>query len=851
MNLSMHIAVAGLAVALVFVDGVALAQGSPETTQAAGSNEVPAAGPGSELPTIPVSPLAEAAPTTTREPEARPGRAIEEVIVTAQRREERAQDVPISMTVFSQEQISNANMSSADDLAKYTPSLTSNSAFGKDNSSFSIRGFTQAPRTTASVGTYFAEVVAPRGQSIQPSGDGAGPGSLFDLQNVQVLKGPQGTLFGRNTTGGAVLLVPKKPTDEFEGFVETTGGNYGSFRGLAVVNAPVTDWFKLRFGIDSNKRDGYLRNVSGVGADRDGDVDYTAVRVSAVVNVTSDIENYTIVSFVDSDNHGYPGRLFACNPDLNPLNNPFYAIVFPQCQAQLARQKAAGQNGFYDVNSTLKTSKSANKERRLINTTTWIVNDDFSVKNIAGYAHLKTQSGQSIFGSQWSDLLDPRRDFTLGLSVVSPDVPVTSQETFVEEFRFQGKALDGQLDWQAGVYYENSRPDGYSGNNAAVLISCDMATLEGDPSQYNCNDVTAGILGAVNNIRIKTDYLNKAVYGQATYTFLEKWKITTGLRYTKDDTHGSVDVTHHTFITSLPSRTTQIQNAAATTTQAPTGLVDLSYHPTEDALIYAKYVRGYRQGAVVPGVDPGLDTYDAEHVNTYEIGTKTEFHGVVPGIFNVSAFYNDFRNLQLQGGYVSSNFGPTLAIFNTGRARIAGVEAEVTLRPLRPVQLNFSYAHLDTKLLSAEDRSSEVMAAAGLVASLTYAPLADVGDSLPYSADDSFVGSLSYLLPVPQNIGSIDFGMTYVYTGHIRSAASSASPYSLLDPTSLLNVNLNWARMFGSPLDFALFGTNLLDKHYVSAITGTYSVAGFESRQMGQPRMFGARLRYNFGASGA
>ena len=129
------------------------------------------------------------------EPDRRTAQQLEEIIVTAQRREESMQDVPISITVLSQESITQANITNSSDLAIYTPSLKANSRFGNENATFTIRGFTQDLRTTASVATYFAEVVAPRGQSSQSSGDGAGPGSLFDLQNVQVLKGPQGTLF--------------------------------------------------------------------------------------------------------------------------------------------------------------------------------------------------------------------------------------------------------------------------------------------------------------------------------------------------------------------------------------------------------------------------------------------------------------------------------------------------------------------------------------------------------------------------------------------------------------------------------------------------------------------------------
>src|SRR6266700_2082645 len=164
---------------------------------------------------------------------------LTEIIVTAQRMEERLQDVPISITVFKQEQLDRNNVTNAVDLANITPSLSVNNNFGNENASFAIRGFVQDAGTAPSVGTYFADVVAPRGptQGTQ-AGDSAGPGSFFDLQNVQVLKGPQGTLFGRNTTGGAVLFVPQKPTSTFEGYLEAEGGNFDMKRVQAVINLP-------------------------------------------------------------------------------------------------------------------------------------------------------------------------------------------------------------------------------------------------------------------------------------------------------------------------------------------------------------------------------------------------------------------------------------------------------------------------------------------------------------------------------------------------------------------------------------------------------------------------------------
>src|SRR5262249_48706794 len=146
--------------------------------------------------------------------------------VTARRVEERVQDVPISISVYTPDQLQKRNVSNLADLARYTPSLAVNSRYGPERGSFVIRGFAQDLNTNPSVGTYFADVIAPRLNANITSGNGVGSGALFDLQNIQVLKGPQGTLFGRNTTGGAILIVPQKPTRDFGGYVEGTVGNY-------------------------------------------------------------------------------------------------------------------------------------------------------------------------------------------------------------------------------------------------------------------------------------------------------------------------------------------------------------------------------------------------------------------------------------------------------------------------------------------------------------------------------------------------------------------------------------------------------------------------------------------------
>ncbi|WP_373079252.1 TonB-dependent receptor [Zhongshania sp.] len=789
---------------------------------------------------------------------------LEEVVVTAQRREENAQDVAISITVFNQEQINDANMTNSSDLATYTPSLTTNTRFGNEMSSFAIRGFTQDLRTTASVATYFAEVVAPRGQSSQTSGDGAGPGDLFDLQNVQVLKGPQGTLFGRNTTGGAVLIVPQRPTDDFDGYIQASAGNYNAERIQAVANTPFSDSIRLRFGLDKSKRDGHLNNYTNVGAKKLGNTDYEAFRLSILLSFTENIENYTIISVLDSRTSGYTSTLFECNENPSPDSNTFYAVTGVGCVNQLNEQASIGKDGFYDLASVVPTPLTTIELTRIINTTSWDISENITVKNITAYAHLESNNGSNIFGLNFPETgvgllplpgvqlgpIDNRRRFNVGVSLIPPDRPVVSQQTVVEELRIQGLSLEDKLFWQAGVYYENSQPDGFSGNNAASLLSCELSTIEqADPALFNCSDPLGGAVGGVLIQEFKTEYLNKAVYAQAAFDISKVLSATLGLRYTWDDTEGYGIKTLYKYAGNVQQPPVISVETPEESSEAPTGMIEFNYHPRDELMMYGKYTRGYRQGSVNLAADPGVNTHSPETVDTYEIGAKTEFGGWFPGIFNIAVFYNDFTDMQLQAGYVSTTSGPTTAIANAGKAEIAGFEAEAMLRLTENLRANLSFSHLETELIEQEDYSARV-AAASPSGAFTYTPIADTGDELPFAPDNSAVVSLMYSLPVPQAVGQIEMGATYVYTGEQRATATSASPNDMIDAFELLNLNMSWAAVFGTAVDLSLYVTNVLDEEYVTYLSGTYNALGFDSRMVGIPRMYGARLNYRFGASG-
>ncbi|MDE2597979.1 MAG: TonB-dependent receptor plug domain-containing protein, partial [Sphingomonadales bacterium] len=407
------------------------------------------------------------------------GEVTSDIIVTAQRVEQRLQDVPISMTVLSQDALSKRNIVNSADLGNYVPSLSVNSNFGAEKTSFVLRGFTQEGKTSPSVGVYFADVVAPRSFGGTTSGNGAGVGSLFDLQNVQVLKGPQGTLFGRNTTGGAILLVPQRPTGKLEGYVEGSVGEYNLRRVQAVLNVPLSDTFRVRLGVDRNVRDGYLINKSGTGPAAFDNVNYTALRLSIVGELTPDLENYVVASYSRSRTNGDLGKLMACTyPDGSKPNPAVAFLAFtlnPYGCAQVARGVARG-DGFWSVENSDPDPFERITQWQVINTTSWQASDTLKVKNIVSYAEYREQASFSLFGDNF--LVPPGQPgagtfFSRSIELHPGFSGYNSQQsTFTEEFQLQGRMGDDKFIWQAGAYIEVSKPLGFNSGLTGIFTNC-------------------------------------------------------------------------------------------------------------------------------------------------------------------------------------------------------------------------------------------------------------------------------------------------------------------------------------------------------------------------------------------
>ena len=790
-----------------------------------------------------------------------------DIVVTARRVEERLQDVPISITVFSQEQLADRNITSTTDLATYTPGLALNGRYGPDKASFVIRGFSQDLNTLPTVAVYFADVVAPRLQSNIGGGNGAGPGSVFDLQNVQVLKGPQGTLFGRNTTGGAILLVPQRPTDTLEGYIEGTYGNYDEKRVQAVVNLPLSDTFKVRLGVDRNQRDGTVHNRSGIGPDDFNDINYAAYRLSILANLTPELENYTVATYTRSDTNGTVPRLAYCNNGTPGTvgNTSLAALLRPAVCGQLASEQAAGY-GYYDVSNNDPDPFVTSWTWQVLNTTTWQASDTLTIKNIISYAEARERYSFSLDGDNIA--------FPFVITYPGPNRTQGSQSTFSEEFQLQGRTASDRLTWQAGSYVELSSPIGSQEQYTQIFANCTNVYA------FQCATFSPAI-SSVSVARNNYRYRNYGLYAQSTYKFTDQLALTLGARNTWDEVRevaenirivpsatGPLGATCSRAATPTPNPGLQSLLTSGVCTRSfrtksnkPTWLIDLDFKPTSDLLFYAKYARGYRGGGINEA-NVGAEIWQPEKVDDYEVGFKGSFRGAVSGTFGIDGYWNDFSNQQTSvtipqcapvNNPTCTNPAPTgiNGIQNIGKSRMRGVEVDGSVSA-GPVRLDFGYSYLDAKVIGGTlpicDNTRYSCAQASFL---------QAGQRLPFSPKNRVTLTGTFTVPVDEAIGRVSLSATFTHTdtqitsySNASAFAAGAIPYDagISPSTDLLNLNANWRDIAGAPFDLALFATNVTKQKYFISLANALSTLGGEAVILGEPRTYGLRLRYHFGS---
>jgi iron complex outermembrane receptor protein len=793
----------------------------------------------------------------------------EMIVVTARRFDEKLLDVPIAITAYTQEQLESRNVSTANDIAAFTPSLTANARFGVENTTFSIRGFIQDPFTAPSVGMYFAEAPSLRGASSVQSGEGAGPGSFFDLQNVQVLKGPQGTLFGRNTTGGTILLVPKKPTSEFGGYAEGSYGNYNLARFQTVLNVPVGNG-GLRLGFERMSRDGYTQNI-GIGPSKLANINYVAARISFLQRLTPDFENYTIITYAKSDTNGNTPKPVQCdatvrvgsnNPALGVSLTPTATGQIPSGQMScdsLARINATGN--FWTVENPMANVRSYLKQFQFINTTTWSVSDEITLKNIVSYGEIKNLAAQDPLGTFWKIRADDPNagvngrfgNFTGSVVLSSQSSPAAglytnNQSTLTEELQLHGLVLDGKLDWQVGGYYEYSETlDPYVGTRGTNTTLCtDIANLV-CKSPY-------GFTGSVTEGLRNTTYRDFGIFAQAIYKITDSLRLTTGIRYTQNGSKAVDEQRTYRFRTDGGISTT-CSNANGVLpgcvivtptdggfykTSAPTWLASLDYKPSQNSMIYGKYARGYRQGTVDPRSLAPYKTFGAEKLDTYEVGGKVDWRGAMPGALNVAAFYNSFPKQQFLLTWAdSAGLRTTTGIANSARSRSYGLEVDGGIEPIRGIRLTGGFTYLDSKLLEVASPS------AGPPGFPAVVEAEQVGRPFPFAAKFKNYLRTSIDLPIKDSLGKLSVSGTWQHTS---GYFSSGRLLSWVNGNSTFALNADWKNVGGQPLDIGFFANNVTQTKYYTYTTDTLVRVGVITAFLGEPRTFGLRVKARFGA---
>lgn len=746
--------------------------------------------------------------TQSTPPADSPDPKLQEIVVTARRREESINTVPVAVTALTSEDIRSKSIETAEDLQKFVPSLNVSSSVTRDDYTFSLRGMgpTGGSGPGAVLGgggtgvvAYFAEVPT----------TAAGPGLFYDLENVQVAEGPQGTLFGKNTTGGVVLFVPKKPVNDFEGSIDAGGGNYSLKTVTAVVNTPIVDdVLRVRLAGQVVDREGFTIDRGPFYAGRDYDNrHYWALRLSVVFRPSESLENYTIFSALHSHENGDGFVLTAVNP-----NGPFASQLVPI----LAQQQAAG------IRSTALSDDEIDKRDNygVINTTRWTWSESLQFKNIFSYQVQKWRNGEDVDGTHLvlDDLVAPRSG---GWH--------TQVATYTDEPQLQGEALGGNLHFTAGAYYED-------GHNIA-------------PQPYEVDVAEGGFV--IQQANQTNSERSRGLYAQTTYNLqgfsssLSGLNLTTGYRYTWDNySYGIAAYSPSLGNACLTSAGTYPQvNCSFVASGSSTGhswTLGLDYHLSGNTLVYIRSGRGYVPGGFNPsfGFTPGgVNTpqfrFAPESAVDVELGVKTPFAiGAARGQISADIFHSNFTNIQryvsevLPGG-VESNFTA-----NASEARIDGFEFQGSIAPNRALTIDATYSYNYGKYTKLDPAAAPSL----------------VGVPFAYLPNHKASLGASYVLPVTARAGEISTSAFFSYQSRFFDAPT-VQPFDYIAGYGLLNARIDWKNIGTSPLDAAFFVTNATNKNYR---VGQYSglvANGYITSFYGEPRMYGVQLRYRFGAA--
>ena len=708
--------------------------------------------------------------------------APDEIIVSARRREESLQDVPVAITAISGNALEQKGVRAVEDLRQVVAGLNI-SGQRRDEASFYLRG--QGPgvlnpgqRNFTSVATYFAEVPT----------EVTGAGMFYDLANVQVLKGPQGTLFGRNTTGGAVLFEPARPDFEFAGYVKATLGNYDSREGEAVLNLPIIDdRLAIRLAGNIARRDGYTQSVR-TGQKLDGR-HYDAWRVSVLARPFDGLENLLILDGRQKDQSGTSAVLRQVNPAL-PVGQALTALLAEQ--VAIGPRKNLTGTLLYDRGSTFGVTNKTSLE----------LSENLSLKNIISFRRNRTDRASDYDGTPFNTFLIE--------NVVAPREWALGLEQFTEEFQIQGKAPSLGLTYIAGIYYEHATPGFRQELRQAVF---------GNLSIRNFNSVDR----------------STALFAHGELDLTDQLQLSGGFRYTWDRREASISVYNAAGACTqrVPAGTGPLTCpfTAKGNYSAPSYDVTLQYKFSNDVLAYAAFRHGYKSGGLnLPSPAAEYDRFLPEYVDEFEVGLKADWDIGVPLRTNLAVFHDKYKDIQISQPVVVPGAGIVSLVQNAASATNKGAEFEATIRPLPGLTLGGFVSYLDAV-------SDVTVPGTAAVAGRQTA----FQPKWKYGINGQFVTHVG-------NAGELALSADFSHTSTALTNETNPALLTSYPGYGLLNLRAELREVAGTGLDISVFANNATNKTYILGGLPLGGPLGFESALYGEPRMYGVSVKYRFGA---
>ena len=756
----------------------------------------------------------------------------DDIVVTARRREEALSKVPLAVTAITSELLAAKSIRNENDLQSAVPGLVIKQNGSANAFNYVIRGQTIDTYTNSPPGVlpYINEA-----QIVSYSAS-----SFYDLANIQVIKGPQGTLFGRNTTGGAVLYQTAQPKDTLGGYVQGRYGNLDAYQVQGAINLPLSDSVRLRVAASRTGGGAYVHRL-----DTDqmyGNLEQTSVRGTLQIEPSSGFKNTTVVQHTSDGGTNAPSLIYhssdyACGK-LRAIADCFYAGypygLLPKASPFLAlgvvglsnRQDQLGPWEAIGNNTDLRHQA---RSTFVINTTEYEVSANLTLKNIFMYNESWSNEANDYDGSPFP-LIGITGNLTPDLTnVTNPGRFYNKTKQLSEELQIQGKAFDSRLDYTVGFYFMHQ-----------------SNIFDSEVSFFNFFPVGPDI---------KVHYAQEsksdsfAGFAQGTYALTDQLNLTAGIRYTSDKTQARQLPGSDWY--GCGQRVPNVCKAVGTapeylqskTASKPSWNVSLDYKATPSLMLYVTTRGSWRSGGFNYTLPPnplsaeaGGSSFAPETTQDVEVGLKYSGRGLgFPVTFNLD-FYNQWvKNIQRGANIVSPISGTSiLTTIAVPKAVITGIEADFTLSPAEWLTFGGSLSYTNARFTD-----NRVIVPGN--PPLLYGPYADV----PEWAGSAFA---EIRHKFADDKGTLSLRADYYEQSRTYFSNLNATliPGTDIAGYRLVNGRLTWADMLGSKITAAAFARNLFNRRYYTGGNGTGLSAGFNSAYPGVPRTYGLEVSVVF-----